>query len=536
MKRRQRTSFVFVTLAVAVIAAAAVISATTMPQSFAFADKGGNGKGNGGGNGGGKSNGGSNGNGGNNNDGGSGNGGANGNGKAGGNGKDGGGGNGNGEAGGKSKEGGNGKADGKGKDGGDGKADGKSKDGGDGVGNGKAGGKRREDGGGSNAESGNRNATGRLDVAPEPNQAPSATTPKQVKTAARDRILRNEVVIANSGAALAAFARSRGFELVRTERLAALGLNVSRLRAPAGLSAAQAKDLIARHFPDAVVDFNHVYEAQASLTLPESDYAAKAVHWSAKLQDCGAAARLGLIDTDVDWALTILKGAHARTARFVEAGTDAAPPQHGTRIATLLVGQNGFGLVPRAELYSAGIFSLDDEGMPAASATSFVAALNWLVANHVTTVNVSLSGPQDRLMELAVQRAQQSGVKLVAAVGNDGMTETPRFPAAYSGVIGVTAIDQSGHVFSRANRGSFVALAAPGVDLLIPEQPDGGGQLVTGTSFAAPYVTAALASYGNDVASMLDSAVDLGAPGPDPVFGRGLVQAPGICPSSASAQ
>ena len=165
-------------------------------------------------------------------------------------------------------------------------------------------------------------------------------------------------------------------------------------------------------------------------------------------------------------------------------------------------------------------------------------APHWLLTNKVATVNVSLSGPPDRLMELAVRRAQQRGAELVAAVGNDGTSDVPRFPAAYSGVIGVTAVDQAGQVFGGANRGSFVTLAAPGVNILIPGQPSGQGasdRLVTGTSFAAPYVTAVLASYGNDPARMLADALDLGAPGPDPVFGRGLVQGPKACVSAAAA-
>jgi hypothetical protein len=53
--------------------------------------------------------------------------------------------------------------------------------------------------------------------------------------------------------------------------------------------------------------------------------------------------------------------------------------------------------------------------------------------------------------------------------------------------------------------------------------------LATGTSFAAPYVTAILAMDGNDPQAMLDRARDLGVPGPDPVFGRGMVQAPQAC-------
>ena len=174
---------------------------------------------------------------------------------------------------------------------------------------------------------------------------------------------------------------------------------------------------------------------------------------------------------------------------------------------------------------------------PVASATSFASALNWLLTNKVATINVSLSGPPDRLMELAVKRAQERGAELVAAVGNDGKADLPRFPAAYPGVIGVTAVDQAGHIFDGANRGDFVALAAPGVDLLIPGQPSGAGasdRLVSGTSFAVPYVTAALASYGNDPKRMFADALDLGAPGPDPVFGRGLVQGPHVCVSAAS--
>jgi hypothetical protein len=141
-------------------------------------------------------------------------------------------------------------------------------------------------------------------------------------------------------------------------------------------------------------------------------------------------------------------------------------------------------------------------------------------------------------MELAVKRARQEGAELVAAVGNDGTTDVPRFPAAYDGVIGVTAVDQARRIFGPANRGSFVALSAPGVDLLIPGQPTAGGagnRLVTGTSFAVPYVTAALASYGNDPKRMFADVIDLGAPGPDPIFGRGLVQGPNVCISAASA-
>jgi len=368
---------------------------------------------------------------------------------------------------------------------------------------------------------------------------PAGSTPNDRRPGGRDRVVRSEIVVADASKGLAAFARAKGFQILRTESLAALDLDVTRLKPPAGFTAEQARNLIAQQFPDAIVDLNHLYEPQTNLNLPAPAYAVKAVHWSTHLQDCGAVARLGLIDTAVDWSLPILNGARGQSVDFLEAGIAAAPLQHGTGIATLLVGQGGFGLLPGAELYSAGIFGIDGEGAPVASATSFASALNWLLTNKVPTINVSLSGPPDRLMELAVKRAQQRGAELVAAVGNDGTADVPRFPAAYPGVIGVTAVDQAGQIFTSANSGNFVALAAPGVNLFIPGQPSAEGasdRLVSGTSFAVPYVTATLASYGNNPARMFADALDLGTPGPDPVFGRGLVQAPNACTSSASTQ
>jgi hypothetical protein len=353
-----------------------------------------------------------------------------------------------------------------------------------------------------------------------------------------DRAMRNEIVVAEDAGKLADFARSRGFHILRSEKLGALGLDVTRLQAPEGVSATQAKAMIAAAFPQAVVDFNHLYQPQTSLSLPATDYATKAVHWRPALQSCGGDHRLGLIDTAVVWSVPILKGAHGHQADFLDQGMRAAPPLHGTGIATLLVGQRGFGLLPAASLYSASIFGLDADGRPVASSTSFVAALNWLAANAVTTINVSLSGPPDRLMELAVARARQLGLHLVAAVGNDGTRDVPRYPAAYPGVIGVTAVDRNGAVLAAGNRGSFVALAAPGVDIWIPGQPGTGAdpvdQLVTGTSFAAPYVTAVLDAFGDDADRMLAAARDLGVPGVDPVYGHGLVQAPTACVKAAS--
>jgi len=183
---------------------------------------------------------------------------------------------------------------------------------------------------------------------------------------------------------------------------------------------------------------------------------------------------------------------------------------------------------------------LDANEQPIASATSFVAGLNWLAERGVRTINTSLSGPDNALVSLAVAAAATRDIRLVAAVGNDGLSETPRFPAAYPGVVGVTATDFEKRPYSLANRGDFVSLSAPGVDLWIPENTNRAdpaafslasaqGRFVSGTSFAAPFVAAALAANGNDVDSLYASAVDLGAKGKDPIYGYGLVQASPDC-------
>lgn len=101
-------------------------------------------------------------------------------------------------------------------------------------------------------------------------------------------------------------------------------------------------------------------------------------------------------------------------------------------------------------------------------------------------------------------------------------------------MIAVGAVDASKQVASFSNRAGSAQdhyLVAPGVDILAPKI-GGGAALVSGTSFAAPHVSGAAAlvleaapflSAAQVVELLLDSATDLGAPGPDPVYGHGLV-------------
>jgi subtilisin family serine protease len=168
---------------------------------------------------------------------------------------------------------------------------------------------------------------------------------------------------------------------------------------------------------------------------------------------------------------------------------------------------------------------------------SLVSALEALADRGVKVVNLSLSGPPNKVLEAAIVAARAQGIVLVAAVGNNGAGAEPSYPAAYSGVIGVTAVDRQLNVYRRATRGPYVAVAAPGVEIRMA-QSKGGSAVRSGTSYAVPFVSAAMAMMLANGAEidveelehhLQDTTQDLGVPGKDTTFGYGLVQMTNLC-------
>ncbi len=80
-------------------------------------------------------------------------------------------------------------------------------------------------------------------------------------------------------------------------------------------------------------------------------------------------------------------------------------------------------------------------------------------------INMSFSGPANRVLERLIAHAAESGIGLVAAAGNGGPGAAPAYPAAWPQVIAVTAVDAREHIYRQANQGPYVALAAPGVNI-----------------------------------------------------------------------
>lgn len=193
--------------------------------------------------------------------------------------------------------------------------------------------------------------------------------------------------------------------------------------------------------------------------------------------------------------------------------------------------------MPGAELIAVDTFHQRSGQGDISDVYSLVKALDYLEGRDVAIINMSLTGPANSVLERAIKRLSEKGVVLVAAAGNDGPKAKPVYPAAYPEVVAVTAVDRQKRPYRRAVRGPHIDLAAPGVDVWIAASVQ-GTRPRTGTSFAAPFVTAAIAlarksepeARMEDVLSRLATAAeDLGAPGRDDVFGWGLLNPKGLC-------
>tara|TARA_R110002049_G_C9164558_1_gene561279 strand:- start:2219 stop:3508 length:1290 start_codon:yes stop_codon:yes gene_type:complete len=337
----------------------------------------------------------------------------------------------------------------------------------------------------------------------------------------RSVILRSQITaIAPSGESLTQILGA-GFSVLRRRELPGLGVNTLVLNAPPGISTRRALDLVRRIDPDGVYDFNHLYSRSGG----DADASAASAAFPAR--DAGAY-RVGLIDTGVDTQHPDLAAGRILTRAFE--GPVYAPAAHGTGIASLLVGQSGRlgAALPGATLLSADVYGGDPTG---GSVAALLAALGWMAEEDIAVVNISLVGPDNRVLARIVEMMIVRGHILVAAVGNDGPAAAPLYPAAYPGVVGVTGVSARGRVLPEACRGDHVDIAAPGMRLHAA-QPGGGESAVRGTSFAAPYVTGVLAAQiehpdptaaASVIAALLASAEDRGASGRDRIYGAGVI-------------
>jgi Subtilase family len=247
-----------------------------------------------------------------------------------------------------------------------------------------------------------------------------------------------------------------------------------------------------------------------------------------------AAVTLGMIDTEVTNGQALAVASFKSKRIFSEADTPA-PADHGNGVAAVMAGTgNGFeGLSQGSHFRAAAVMREVAPGIHASNTFLIAQALDWLAGEKVRVANLSLGSAHDAVLASAIAKVQTLGITIVAAAGNGGPEAAPTFPAAYAGVIAVTAVDANKKTYQRANRGTYVAIAAPGVDVWLPIAASGGkGKYMSGTSFASPFVAAAVAQQiaviaGQQASSgylqnLCGKASNLGAPGTE--HGCGLLQ------------
>jgi len=245
----------------------------------------------------------------------------------------------------------------------------------------------------------------------------------------------------------------------------------------------------------------------------------------------GALIKIGVIDTAVDSKHSVFSGKKLITKDFV--GSDFPRPlDHGTSVVSTILGESAHyqGLLPQSAVLSASVF-FEVNGQRRISTTETISkALDWLLANDVRVINMSFTGPYSEVLEVLISEAAAQGIQFVAAAGNAGPLAPPAYPAAYKGAVAVTAVSTKKTIYRLANRGAHIMFSAPGVNIY-HAVPGGGFTRSSGTSMAAPFVSAVLASKGQlsedlnrDIAELTNRAEDLGQKGRDPIYGFGLIQ------------
>lgn len=355
-----------------------------------------------------------------------------------------------------------------------------------------------------------------------------------------------ELLVASPSAADIDAIAAEGFGLIARDRIETADLELARFSLPAGIGLDQARQQISEGFPTALIDVNHLYRPEEFACAGDDCAAFEAVGWDETILDCEASVELGLIDTTINPDHAALDGVDIERFPSIAEDRTAASAVHGTAIAILLAGRRDTrtpGLLSQPRLIAAEAFHQDGAGNDVADAYDIARAIDDLSERGIRIINLSFSGPDNAVLGRVVETALDADIILVAAAGNAGPNADPLYPAAYEGVVAVTAVDRNNRVYRQANAGDHVDFAAPGVRLWTAASIS-GGRFRSGTSYAAPFVSAMLAlartaSPEADTATLIDrlaaDAVDLGEDGRDPVYGWGLVQAQVTCPGSSGS-
>ncbi|WP_028270471.1 S8 family serine peptidase [Arthrobacter sp. UNC362MFTsu5.1] len=278
----------------------------------------------------------------------------------------------------------------------------------------------------------------------------------------------------------------------------------------------------------------------------------------------GANVKVAVIDSGVDAKHPDLKGAVVGGSDASGAGSAdgqksiGSKPEHGTLVATMLAGRGHqppksttspgatpapgpdgiVGVAPEAQILSVSTWLGSQNPGGKTDQEQIPAAVRWAVDNGARVINISLGStspewPQS--WDAAFLYAEQKDVVIVAAAGNRvGGNVQVGAPATIPGVLTVAGLNREGAAsIDSSSQGISIGVAAP-AENLIGGMPGDGYAEWAGTSGATPIVSGVAALIRSKWPEMTASQVinrivttakDAGAPGKDPIYGYGVLNA-----------
>ena len=275
------------------------------------------------------------------------------------------------------------------------------------------------------------------------------------------------------------------------------------------------------------------YLAEASIRFAEPDYIVKAIltpndayfanQWGmVKIQapeawgitQGSSDVKVAILDTGIDQNHEDLAAKIVANKNFTTSTTVDDKYGHGTHVAGIAaaITNNSRGVAGAG--FNSSLMNVKVLGDNGSGYYSWIAnGIIWAADNGAKVINLSLGGTSgSSTLESAVNYAWGKGAVLVAAAGNDN-TASPLYPAYYTNVVAVAATDQDDGKASFSNYGSWVDIAAPGVDIFstLPNHTNRIGILnygsLSGTSMATPHVAGVAAlvwasEHGTDNSSV----------------------------------
>lgn len=241
---------------------------------------------------------------------------------------------------------------------------------------------------------------------------------------------------------------------------------------------------------DPVVEWVQPFNEFSTLSAPGVGEA-YANGWADLPTHSGEGITIAVIDTSVDRAHPALKGSMVRQQNFAGASGELGDEPHGTAVVGLIAAQPGkvkgvSGLAPGADVeVLRACWQNGGKGKGMCNTLTLALALDAAIDLAPEILNLSLTGPEDVVLQALIDQLLDNGTLIVAAF-DDGLMPDMRFPRTRQGIVYAYGVDGQ-EASPSASALDAVLLEAP--RHVVSLAPAGGSDLVSGHSIAAPQLS-----------------------------------------------